>query len=148
MLNFCCRFVPDLDGVAETTLQSFDQGFAEQIATILYKQVQLRADVCKALQNLVDSNKAIVGLEDNGEQVAMRTGISTAEAQQNLEYLATFAGNVLAVLFNVYSETLPQYRGYILTCINAYLSITPQEVRHSQSFQPVDCAGADLGCRS
>lgn len=35
---------------------------------------------------------------------------------------------MLAVLFNVYSETLPQNRGFILRCINAYLSITPEQV--------------------
>jgi ribosomal RNA-processing protein 12 len=33
---------------------------------------------------------------------------------------------MLAVLFNVYSQTLPQYRGTILRTINAYLSIIPE----------------------
>lgn len=88
----------------------------------------MRTDVCKALQTLVESNRSLLALEDDAEELAVRSGISKVEAQTNLDHLATFAGNILAVLFNVYSETLPQYRGYILTCINAYLSITSQGV--------------------
>src|SRR5205807_2145797 len=46
---------------------------------------------------------------------------------KNLAHLAGFASNMLAVLFNVYSQTLPQYRGTILRTINAYLSIVPEK---------------------
>jgi ribosomal RNA-processing protein 12 len=91
--------------------------------------VSLRADVCRALQSLVESNKAVVAADGDADDLVLQRRVSRVEAQKNLDHLATFAGNMLAVLFNVYSQTLPQFRGYILRCINAYLSITPEEVR-------------------
>ncbi|KAF2658411.1 NUC173-domain-containing protein [Lophiostoma macrostomum CBS 122681] len=106
--------------------EAFDQAFAEMLANILYGQADLRTDVCRALQNLVDSNKAIVEFED-AEDLVAQSRISKADAKRNLEHLAGFAGNMLAVLFNVYSQTLPQYRGTILRTINAFLSIIPEK---------------------
>ncbi|KAI0432890.1 NUC173 domain-containing protein [Xylaria sp. FL1042] len=104
---------------------SFDQGFAEMLANLLYKQVDLRLDVCRALRSLVESNQAIIGIEDE-DNLLLQSRVSKADAQKNLAYLAGFAGNLLAVLFNVYSQTLPQSRGPILQTINAYLSITSE----------------------
>jgi len=106
--------------------ESFDQEFAELVSNLLYKQVDLRSDVCRALQTLVESNKAIVDIETKDDLV-LQSRVSKASAQKNLDHLSGFASNMLAVLFNVYSQTLPQYRGYILRCINAYLSIAPSK---------------------
>ena len=107
---------------------AFDQGFAEMIANVLYKQTELRADICKALQMLVETNKEILATETMKKDQIIQQRITKSDAQRNIDYLAGFAGNLLAVLFNVYSQTLPQYRGYILQCINTYLSITPEKV--------------------
>lgn len=103
---------------------AFDQSFAEMVSNLIYTQVDLRSDVCRALQTLVESNKAITTIEGE-DDLLLQSRVSKMAAQKNLDHLSTFAGNMLAVLFNVYSQTLPQYRGYILRCINAYLSITP-----------------------
>ena len=107
---------------------AFDQSFAEILANILYKQTDLRVNVCKALEMLVDTNREMLSTESAEESLILLQRVSKADAQKNLDHLATFAGNLLAVLFNVYSQTLPQYRGFILRCINAYLSITPEKV--------------------
>ncbi|KAF1938887.1 NUC173-domain-containing protein, partial [Clathrospora elynae] len=107
-------------------IEAFDQGFCEMLANLLYAQADLRTDICRALQNLVDSNKAIVELETDDDLLA-QARISKADAKKNLEHLGGFAGNMLAVLFNVYSQTLPQYRATILRAINAYLSIVPEK---------------------
>ena len=107
---------------------AFDQSFAEMLANLLYKQTELRVDVCKALQVLVESNQEIVNIEASEQELLLKQRITKGDAQKNLNHLSSFAGNLLAVLFNVYSQTLPQYRGYILQCINAYLSITPEKV--------------------
>jgi ribosomal RNA-processing protein 12 len=111
-------------------VEAFDQSFCEMLANLLYGQADLRTDICKALLNLVDSNKAIVELEGADDLLA-QARISKADAQKNLNHLAGFASNMLAVLFNVYSQTLPQYRGTILRTINAYLSIVPEQVSHN-----------------
>ncbi|KAI1418236.1 pre-rRNA processing protein Rrp12 [Hypoxylon sp. FL1857] len=105
---------------------AFDQAFAEMLANLLYRQVDLRLDVCRALKALVESNQAVASLEDE-DNLILRSRVSKEDAQKNLAFLGGFAGNLLAVLFNVYSQTLPQSRGPILQTINAYLSITPEK---------------------
>ena len=109
-------------------VEAFDQSFAELLSNLLYKQTQLRVSVCKALQNLVESNQQILATDHSDEELTFARRTSRAGAQKNVEHMSTFGGNLLAVLFNVYGQTLPQYRGYILLCINAYLSITPEKV--------------------
>lgn len=103
---------------------AFDQSFAEMLANLLYQQVDLRLNICKALQALVESNQTIASIEEEDDLI-LQSRISKADAQKKLQYLGTFAGNFLAVLFNVYGQTLPHSRGPILQTINAYLSITP-----------------------
>jgi ribosomal RNA-processing protein 12 len=98
------------------------------LANLLYTQVELRSDICKSLQTLVDSNKAVLALDTEVEDLVLQRRVTKATAQANLDHLSTFAPNLLAVLFNVYSQTLPQYRGFILNCINAFLSIAPKQV--------------------
>ncbi|KAF9771933.1 hypothetical protein IL306_010402 [Fusarium sp. DS 682] len=105
--------------------EAFDQGFAEILANLLYKQVELRLDVCRALKTLIESNQAIANIEDQEEDLVLQSRVSRADAKKNLDYLSKFAGNMLAVLFNVYTQTLPQSRGPILQTINTFLSITP-----------------------
>ncbi len=108
--------------------EAFDQSFAELLANLLYKQTELRADVCRAFQMLVESNQEIIALDASEKDLLLGARMTKQDAQRNLGHLSSFAGNLLAVLFNVYSQTLPQFRGHILQCINAYLSITPEKV--------------------
>jgi ribosomal RNA-processing protein 12 len=105
--------------------ESFDQGFAELLANLLYQQVDLRMDICRALRILVETNQAIANIEDEEDDLVLQSRVSREQAKQNLRYLGTFAGNMLAVLFNVYTQTLPQRRGPILQTINVFLGITP-----------------------
>ncbi|KAK4941967.1 pre-rRNA processing protein [Elasticomyces elasticus] len=104
-----------------------DQPFAEMIANLLYKQTDLRVDLCRGLQNLVESNQALLASELSDEVLLLERRISRADAEANLQHLGQLAGSLLAVLFNVYSQTLPQSRAYILQCIDSYLSITPEK---------------------
>ncbi|KAF2210958.1 hypothetical protein CERZMDRAFT_44286 [Cercospora zeae-maydis SCOH1-5] len=115
--------------------EAFDQSLAEQLSNLLYQQPHMRTEICRALQNLVDTNKSIAELE--GEENLIEQGrVSRTDAQRNVQHLAGFASNLLAVLFNVYSQTLPQNRGNLLQCINSYLSITP-EPELLETFQRV-----------
>ncbi|BCR96352.1 mRNA-binding protein RRP12 [Aspergillus luchuensis] len=119
-----------LPGYCELPLdltESFDQSFAELLSNVLYKQTDLRVDICRALQNLVESNQAILSVEADEDDLILQRRITKKAAEKNVAHLAGFASNLLAVLFNVYSQTLPHYRGYILQCINAYLSIAPEK---------------------
>ncbi|KAF2093187.1 NUC173-domain-containing protein [Rhizodiscina lignyota] len=107
-------------------IEALDQSFAEMLSNLLYQQTELRTDICRALQNLVESNKALIEAVEDGDALKF-TRVTRGQAQLNLDHLAPFAGNLLAVLFNVYSQTLPHNRGVLLQCINAYLSITPEK---------------------
>ncbi|KAJ5907701.1 hypothetical protein N7495_000383 [Penicillium taxi] len=119
-----------LPGYCELPLdvvEAFDQSFAELLSNVLYKQTELRVEICRSLQNLVESNQAILSIEAEEEDLILQRRITKAAATQNIAHLAGFASNLLAVLFNVYSQTLPHHRGHILQCINSYLSITPEQ---------------------
>ncbi|KAL7943858.1 NUC173 domain-containing protein [Trichoderma barbatum] len=106
--------------------ESFDQAMAEILANLLYKQVDLRLDVCRALRALIESNQAIASIEEE-DDLLLQSRVTKDAARKNLAYLGQFAGNMLAVLFNVYTQTLPQSRGPILQTVNAFLSITPNQ---------------------
>ena len=108
------------------TSEVFDQSFAELISNLLYKQTELRVDICRALQALVESNKEVLAIETTQEDLVLQKRVTRSQAQKNIDHLAGFSSNLLAVLFNVYSQTLPNHRAYFLRCINAFLSITPQ----------------------
>lgn len=113
-----CDLPLDLSG-------ALDQSFAELVSNLLYKQTELRVDLCRGLQNLVESNQALIASDLDDDVLLLERRIQRSDAEKNLQHLAQFASNLLAVLFNVYSQTLPQSRAYILQCINSYLSITP-----------------------
>lgn len=104
--------------------ESFTQSFAELLANALYKTVELRPVICQALRLLVESNVAFAdGIAD--EDVLLQQRFSKSEAKENIDYVSkSFAPKILSVLFNVFSQTLPEYRNYILECITAYLTIT------------------------
>ncbi|CAO1604644.1 pre-rRNA processing protein [Xanthoria calcicola] len=108
-------------------VQAFDQEFAELLSNLLYSQPELRPDVCRALQILVESNQELLAVDAKEHEILMRSRVTKTSAQSNLDHLSNLSGNLLAVLFNVYTQTLPQFRGYILQCINAYLSITKEK---------------------
>lgn len=107
-------------------LESFDQPLAEILANLLYQQVDLRLDICRALRTLIESNQAVANIEEE-EDLLLQSRVTKDAARKNLTYLGQFAGNMLAVLFNVYTQTLPQSRGPILQTVNAFLSITPNQ---------------------
>jgi len=106
--------------------QAFDQAFAELLANLLYQQVDLRLDICRALQTLVESNQAVASITEEDDDLILQSRVSQDAAKKNLEYIGSFAGNFLAVLFNVYGQTAMQSRTPILQTINAFVSVTPE----------------------
>ncbi|KAK9475750.1 NUC173 domain-containing protein [Lipomyces japonicus] len=107
--------------------QSFSQKFAELLANVLYQKVDLRQIVCRSLRILVESTKTYVEGSIDGSDPFLEAKLSKKEAQKNLEYLSTLASKFLAVLFNVFSQTVTEHRHYVLDSINAFLSITSKE---------------------
>ncbi|RMZ86683.1 hypothetical protein DV736_g6089, partial [Chaetothyriales sp. CBS 134916] len=106
---------------------TMDQQFAELISNLLYQQTDLRVNLCRGLQNLVESNQALLASDLDDEVLLLERRLRRSDAAANIKHLSSLTSNLLAVLFNVYSQTLPQSRAYIIQCINAYLSITPEK---------------------
>ncbi|KAG9256317.1 NUC173 domain-containing protein [Emericellopsis atlantica] len=105
--------------------EAFDQSFGETLGTVLYERESLRLVVCRALKVLVESNKAIATDDEGEENLVLQHRITRQAAKDNLTILGGLGENVLPVLFNIYTETLPQSGGPILQTIDAFLSITP-----------------------
>lgn len=102
---------------------AFSDEFASYLADLLYKQVNLRTLICKGLKNVVESNMAIASEED----LYVLSVISAEQAEKNIAYLASKSSNILSVLFNVFSSTMPDSRGFILETIDTYLRIVPSD---------------------
>lgn len=105
---------------------SFTDELATELSSLLYQKVELRTTICHAFRVLVESNLAYI----NGalaDDILLQQHFSVVRAQETLTYLKGKAANLLAVLFNVYTQTAPNARGYILETIEAYLKIASAE---------------------
>lgn len=98
--------------------------FFPSLAPILGKCLnglpQLRPIIANALAAMINRGKS---LEMDLEETA---GVEVcARAAADLHCLAQFSGNFVPILFNIYGATEAEQRGYLLGCIDAFLSITP-----------------------
>ncbi|SCU81193.1 LANO_0B02256g1_1 [Lachancea nothofagi CBS 11611] len=106
--------------------ESFTDEFAADLSSMLYSKVELRPVICHALKKLVKSNyEYATGISKADGLLEQQFPVS--EGQKNVDYLAAKAPNLLAVLFNVYTQTAPNARGYILETIDAVLQIASSE---------------------
>lgn len=108
--------------------EAFTDDFAQKLAGLLYSNPELRVNICHALRLLVESNVTVASGALSADQI-MSQQFTIAQAQSNVQYLSAKASNILAVLFNVFSQTAPESRGFVLETIDAYLSIsTPEDL--------------------
>ncbi|ODV88665.1 hypothetical protein CANCADRAFT_32196 [Tortispora caseinolytica NRRL Y-17796] len=117
---------------------AFTQTLAEALTNALYNFVELRPYICQSLRLLVESNAAYIAMSESDVPMdaVMLESVTPDDAEKNIEYLAQFAGKILAVLFNVFSQTAPEYRQPVLEAIEAYLAIIkPKEL--SETFDKV-----------
>lgn len=106
--------------------QAFSDEFASQLTELMYSHVDMRANICSALRSLAESYMAYSD-EVLADDLLMQEELTIASAKDNLQYLASKASNILSVLFNVFSSTSPDTRGFILETIDVYLKIIPKD---------------------
>ena len=105
---------------------SFTDEFASDLCSLLYSNTELRTTICHALKMLVESN--IMYSEGAlADDIILQATFPVEESKKNLEYLTTKSVNILAVLFNIFTQTASNLRGYILETIESYLKITTPE---------------------
>lgn len=100
-------------------IDSFTSAFAEFLSNNLYQNPELRPTICLALKTLIQSN--LNQLECGDDLLLSR--VSQEQAQTNLDYLKSMCQNILSVLFNVYTQTPTESRGYVLETISVFLEI-------------------------
>lgn len=106
--------------------QAFDDNFAAQLTDLMYSKVELRTTICHALRAMAESYLAYSN-EVLVDDLLMQQELTIDQAKNNLQYLSTKASNILSVLFNVFSSTAPDSRGFILETIDTYLQIIPSQ---------------------
>ncbi|KAG5417902.1 RRP12 [Candida metapsilosis] len=105
---------------------AFDEAFATKLSDLMFANVELRTPICHAWRVLVSSNVVYrdgVATED----LLLQQELPRSEAAKNVEYLSSIASNILTVLFNVFTYTMPESRGFVLETIEAYLQIVPPQ---------------------
>lgn len=104
---------------------AFSDDVASELSGLLYSQIELRTIICHALKSLVESNLKFAA--NSSTDLLLLQHFPIEKSSESLEYLSTKSSNMLAVLFNVYTQTTPNARGYILETIDSYLKITKKE---------------------
>lgn len=114
-----CELPTDLE-------EAFTDKFASDLASLLYQQVQLRTTICHSFKNLVESSLAYTS-DPSSSDILLQQHFPVEKAMKSLEFLKSKTANLLAVLFNVYTQTAANARGYILDTIESYLKIASQD---------------------
>lgn len=113
---------------------SFTRDFAEQLAKVLYAQPDLRSTICNSLQNLCLKPQQLIDCPFSEDELRSRYQYSRHLARSDLKHMSQFAMDFLSVLFNVYSQTLPEYRSNVLETIKAFLTIcAPTDIQSAFS---------------
>lgn len=71
----------------------------------------------------------VIAESEAPEDLVAQGRITKEKATQSIAHLTSLAPNILSALFNIYSETQPMFRGSLLACIDAYLSISTPKVQ-------------------
>ncbi|KAG8741083.1 hypothetical protein FRC10_003323 [Ceratobasidium sp. 414] len=91
--------------------------FLQLLTNLLYSQPILRASILHGVRALIVSNRAVPANEIH-YSYAERT-----RAEENLKFLAGLAGNMLSVLFNVFSNVESTDRGLVGEVIGMWLGV-------------------------
>ncbi|PWZ01178.1 NUC173-domain-containing protein [Testicularia cyperi] len=102
---------------------AFTRQFAELLTNVLYTQPTLRPSVCRGLQALVFRNEALVSSGAPAESLKQAFGLDQTDGKANIAHLSAIAASLLAVLFNVFSQSPGETRGYVYDTIAAYLRV-------------------------
>ncbi|PWN37806.1 NUC173-domain-containing protein [Meira miltonrushii] len=104
-------------------LDALTQQFVELLANVLYSQPSLRPSICRALQVLVERSQSLARSAAPSEMLLESFGVSNADGKKYVARLAEIAPNLLAVFFNIFSQSPGESRGYVADCMTAYMSI-------------------------
>ncbi|KAJ1300373.1 hypothetical protein OPQ81_005192 [Rhizoctonia solani] len=91
--------------------------FLQLLTNLLYSQPTLRVSILHGIRALVASNRSIPADEIHYSYA------ERSRAEENLKFLASLAGNMLSVLFNVFSSVESNDRGLVGEVISLWLGL-------------------------
>ncbi|KDN43086.1 NUC173-domain-containing protein [Tilletiaria anomala UBC 951] len=106
---------------------AFNKKFAELLANVLYSQPALRPSVFRGLQLLIERNTSLASSSAPADDMLTAFGLAQADGKVHLAHLASMAENLLAVFFNVFSQSPSDSRGYIADAITAYMDVLDKQ---------------------
>lgn len=126
--------------LAPSDLHQFLQPVVTMLKSLLISNESLGASVCESLRNLVTSNREVIK-ESQREICTFKYTISAEQAQSNLDFMASYAGELFPTLFAKFvdltvssagvqdkSNPLPmQLKVQILETIKVWISISRQQ---------------------
>ncbi|UZJ52810.1 hypothetical protein CBS101457_002130 [Exobasidium rhododendri] len=108
-------------------IEVLQKDFVELLANVLYSQSTLRPSICRGFQLLVERNASLANSAAPSEMLESQFGVTSAQGKANMDHLTSIAPNLLAVLFNIFSQSSGGSRGYLADCMLAYLGIMTKE---------------------
>lgn len=97
--------------------------FVELLANVLYSQSSLRPPICRALQLAVERSQSLAKSSAPKDILVDAFGLTAQDGKVYVQHLSAIATNLLAVLFNIFSQSPGENRGFLSDCMVAYLSI-------------------------
>lgn len=107
--------------------EALTKEFVELLANVLYSQTTLRPSICHGLQVLVERNASLASSGAPDEMLQISFGLDNKQGRTNIAHLSSMAPNLLAVLFNIFSQSPGESRGYLADCMVAYLGIMSKD---------------------
>ncbi|KAF8318020.1 NUC173-domain-containing protein [Clavulina sp. PMI_390] len=113
--------------------EAFTTPFARLITNLLYTQPSLRTSILQGLRtllvvNLTLSQSLTSGMDDDSELSQMQEqafGVSKEQAQENVTFLKSVSGNMISVLFNVFSSVASEERGLVGEVVKVWMGVLP-----------------------
>ncbi|EGG08288.1 uncharacterized protein MELLADRAFT_85044 [Melampsora larici-populina 98AG31] len=127
LVNQIWSLLPGYCDLPRDLLKAFTKPFAELLSQILYTQPSLRSSVLRALRNLVDRNLSLSKPvpEPADLQLIRNFGISSKDAQENIQHLSSLASNMSKVMFNLLSklERKDPVRSLLVETIGSWIKV-------------------------
>lgn len=109
--------------------QAFTTPFARLITNLLYTQPTLRTSILQGLRTLLQTNLTLSQSSAPPESLHDSFGLSHDQAKENVAFLRSISGNMVSVLFNVFSSVSSEERGLTGEVIKLWMSVLPPKVR-------------------
>lgn len=98
------------------------------MTNLLYTQPTLRTAILQGLRTLLTTNVTLSSSSAPPGSLSESFGISQEEAQENVKFLQGISGNMISVLFNVFSTVPTEERGLVGEVVKAWMGVLPSKV--------------------